>query len=302
MSPVRSTSHLSFRRTGAALWLVVALCIMVVVVGLVLLDIYWLHFISSKQISAADTVALASATALNKEDRAGQINFMVVRARELLFCCREAEARAEQKHSNLAAITAILVDRSKRNAELLKNERNKLMEIQLKEATQLAMDSMTAAGGPRESGMPGVSNSAAKLRTVEIGYLEGNLSNIEASKGNELLLQYDQDQGYIDKTSGLYKGNIDLKLPDEDGTLEFQVSILPAAVHGTISSPRLALPSSFHKVSTLIENGSPVTPHCEYFPSAARVELGLMVQHEKDKPVEMKAIGVAASCGGSPMP
>lgn len=290
-------------QTGGIIWILVCLGIVGFVFILFLIDVLWLHLVSEKEMTTAEKIALSVATELNKDDRIGQVNFTLARSRELLFCCRESQARAEQHHENLKPLAEYLVNKARNNARLISEDSHHLRKLRFDDACAIALATMANSNGPNAAKIPGMRTSKAKLVSLELGYVEDMESNLLPPVGNDLLLEYDKGAGFIDEKTNLYKGGINLKLPDDDSDLEYRICRVGAPIQNTVAPPRLALAKVFKPMLFAIKDGGKLSSEGgDYFPSAVSVSLAVEVQHDQEAPHKMDAGGVAVCAGANPTP
>lgn len=93
-------------------------------------------YVQNRLQSTADSIAMAGATKLNQQDRAGQMNNMVKRCRQLVFSSRVDYKDACSKHRQVADLARSLLEEAQDSAEELDQERTKLAKVMKTEATE----------------------------------------------------------------------------------------------------------------------------------------------------------------------
>jgi len=148
-----------------------------------------------------------------------------------------------------------------------------------------------------------VKATTPSIIACDVGTLKDSDSNVLMPEGFEELKVRDLERDYINRTSKLYKGNIDVRLPSPDDDLRFRFSALPAPVKGTISGARLLSDEKFEQQSKIdlqtkkIDFGGKI-------PCAVRLKLSTQVtaSGRGDLSGNVANSSVALTDGGSPAP
>lgn len=289
----------------------------VLIIGLWVLDIFWLHLLSGKEMSAAEKVAMAAAVALNKDDNIGQMNYVLAHSRELLYCSRYDEATASETHKSQLLLAQDLAARAKQVVTILEKERSTLQNTRMKESIEAAKNAIASAGSPGSATMAGISTTGVSLDLSQCSFgclskdgagPNGEVipSNIEPSSFSKLgdagkdLEEYDKE--FVDKQAKLYKGNTVLGMNPpgggDDTELTIKLSSLPPCINNYISPPHLIQASIFNKMSPFEENAL-----CTYIPTAVQIVLKLDVKEtQSGKSSSLMAPGIAVTGGASPSP
>jgi hypothetical protein len=309
------------RNRGNILIICAAIGFVILVIGLWALDVFWLHLLNAKELSAAEKVAMAAAVALNKDDSIGQMNFTLAHSRELMACLRFNEAMAERDHETLKLLAHDLAQKAHDNAAILAAERKALESERIAQSVKAAQDALSSAGSPGAARMAGVATSGASIMMDKCSFgcakanpsgadSEDNISssNVEPSKYffddtvDKMLVQYDKK--FVDTTGNYYKGNchvpLDLNFPGggDDSDLQFPLSSLPPCINNYTSPPRLMQGSEFSKMAAFSESSSP-----QYIPTAVYIVLKLDVKDTKSGAgTQLMAPGIALTAGGTPPP
>jgi hypothetical protein len=275
--------------------MVLGVVIVLVLAGVGVMFLFTSH---QKAQNTTDSVALQAASVLNAHDRAGQMNNLVARCRELVYTSRETYDEAAANLRHLEPLARQLLDESRQSAHLVEAERARLCQQELDELKRIAVES---ASGEVVSTVSGITTKSPQITTITVGHIEGIPSNVEVSKGVPELFQRDMAAGLIEPRSGLYNGNINAKLPGVDTDLDFRISSLPAPVKGTIAPARLATASVFRQTGQAV--GESQVGRVEQLPSAVQVKFNMKVSAAGDKKGNDVALGVTAvSNGAQPSP
>lgn len=301
-----------------ALYLVIGF--VVLAIALWAIDLFWLHFLSGKEMSAAEKVAMAAAVALNKDDSIGQINYTLAHSRELLVCSRFDQQIAEEQHKEFLPLAQNLAQKAHDMTSQLEAERNTVEQDRVQEALVAAQNAVASAGSPGSAQMAGVATSAVSINyeqsffgTAKKGPSDTDLddnvasSNVEPSKyffGQKNLTEklFEYDKKFIDQQSNFYKGNVglDLNFPGggDDSDLQFPISSLSPCINNYVSPPRLIQAAEFHKLAPLKAGALP-----KYIPTAVYVVLQLDVKDSQSGASNrLMAPGIAVTNGAGAAP
>lgn len=253
--------------------------------------------------NTAESLALKTAKALNAQDQSGRMNNIVARCRELVFTSRETYNRVNSLgYKHLEPLARQLLNEARSNAQMLDNQRELLLQTNVKNALKEVETAELGIKGQKEFNLLGMNAQAAKLNNVELGYIKDVQSNVEVSGGNPNLIEYDKDRGYIQESSNLYVSNIDARLPDVDGDLQFKLFPLPAPVRGNVSPARLTLPTVFVSCGQVIKDGKPQKVKIEQLPSAVKLEFVSQVSSKATATQGLKIVTCAAADGAGVQP
>jgi hypothetical protein len=285
--------HNGRRPSGNMILMSVMAVGIVIVVVLVGVGVTFLFSAQKKAQSQTDSVALQAASVLNAHDRAGQMNNLVARCRELVYTSRETYDDAATNLRHLEPLARQLLEESRKSAYLVENERERLCRQEIEELKRIAVESQS---GEVVSTVSGITTKSPQIISLDVGHIQGIPSNVEVSKGVPELLQRDMSAGYIEPRSGLYNGNINAKLPGVDSDLDFRISSLPAPVKGTIAPARLATAKVFTKTGQAVGVDK---SRIEQLPSAVQLQFKMNVSAGGDKRGSDVALGVTAVANGA---
>ncbi len=195
--------------------------------------------------SALDRVALAGSCSLNSQDRIGQMNNMVARSRQLVYASRQAEIEISKKRPRLSRLASSLLEDARNSARDLEAERKRLIVTTTKEANDAVEKEFTRSFATQGLRLPGLEIETPVLVDTRFGSLKNVDSNVAVLHGLSNLAEFDKERFYINNKPDLYVPGKDLKLPDEDSDLKFNLSSLPAYVNDVSAPARLVLPNTF---------------------------------------------------------
>jgi hypothetical protein len=213
--------------------------------------------------NGADSLALENAVSLNMNDRAGQINNLVARSRELVFNSRQAFDASSGAHEYLRPLSGRLLQLSRAGATRVADEKKRLVQSTLSELLDrdAGVQSQLADFSPLQ-------DKQARLTDLEVGFLIDQSSDVPASPGSTLLYTQDLQAGYIQKATNSYNAFVNLKLPGPDSDLNFTLSAMPS-----LNSTRLTDGANFKPLALLVQEDSKVAYICAEFPSSVRLRL-----------------------------
>jgi len=102
-----------------------------------------------------------------------------------------------------------------------------------------------------------------------VGSYNSQTAEIPSSQLDLALRKYDLKLHYIDEKTGLYYGEIDSKLPDDDEDLSFKLCRLPTLAHGC----SLHDAAGYKPYAVIIDQGSELPGGCEQIPSTVAITL-----------------------------
>jgi hypothetical protein len=305
--PVSASNILSLRRSRNGNILIsigiVALLIILIALGLV---VFSGIFTQQRVGERAEKGAMQAARLMNNSDRAGQMNNMLVAARELVFNDRSTYVAVVSDYPDLQPMAKRFLDESKESAEFMIAERERLVKVTM---TDLATFTTKCNGDTTDQGhfglpgVPWIKTDMPAISDLKLGYMKNVDSNVQSPDGNPALLDFDLSQKYVDQTSHLYYGNQALSLPDPDSDLKFKVCPLPAPVKGTIAPARLASNHTFQSTYELVKAGQISRGQCDQLPTAAELNVIINLKGLDTQITQpMIMTSTAASNGGCPRP
>lgn len=246
-------------------------------------------FVNNYLQSTADTVALYGSAKLNVHDRAGQMNRIVKRCRQLAFDSREKCTVIGSRYPQLASLANELMDEAQNAAFEVENERLHLREVMIKESTEAMKTAFENRVGSMECKLPFLSIAQPEFH-CRFGEIKEVCSNITETDFMPKLSDNDKGAGLLTTLSAHFKGGV-ANLPGADSQLPFRFASLPASVDGHNSLAHLTSADSFdafeHDESSL--------------PSACSVELTALVSGNRlpgTKETEMTVAASGISAGG----
>jgi len=251
---------------------------MIALVGLVIAAVLGIGIVVSMMMMSqkrtqgkVETLSLSMATAINKDDWVGEMNNMTEFNRELVYNSRSIFNATNERFTRMKPLATMLMDEARQSALLVESERENLTVIILKDLQKMTNEA--EANKEKQTGMnlPGVSTDAAKLKSVDAGYIDGVLSNLTSPDGLPELRDYDLQEKYITPKSFVYLSNINAKLPAPDDDLNFRICSLAAASKNSIAPVRLTANSVFKKLMTVGPEVGNDFSKCKQLPSAVQV-------------------------------
>ncbi|MBX9951352.1 MAG: hypothetical protein K2Y39_19440 [Candidatus Obscuribacterales bacterium] len=281
---------------GSMLFLCIAvLAVMLVIVALAFS--FYLVFFSHKNLqSRSEDLALKCARQLNENDHGGKINNLIAHSRELVFTSRELYRRTDNdEFRGLQSLAAQVLEQSRSGALLVKDERNRYVDVCLQNLKKVAKDAEKNDAGLFLSKF---STSAGEVVDLRVGDMGQTLSNVEASSGVYNLNSYDRQQNFVKpgKEAELFVSNVNLKLPGEDSDLEFQLASLPGPVKGIAAPLRLTRGNGFKNSLVLRSAGQDGNGKCQVIPSAVQVTMSMNVKQSIVGEFDSKTKTVNTAC------
>ncbi len=299
-----ATSRIYGTPHGNVLLFVVAIAGVFVALLIFGLVVYFVMFSQRRMQTEADRLTLVGAEVLNRGDRTGQMNNMVARSRELVYNSRMIHERARAGYSHLEPLARQLLEEARTGARLVEVERQRLVGLNVRQVAGAVREA--AQQGSSASGISffGVRTDPPQLIGIDVGYINGVRSSVDASEGNPELKSQDLISAYVDKQSGLYQGNINAKLHAPDNDLDFKIASLQAPQKGQASQARLVSLDMFKRTARVIEESEQKSDPCDQLPSALQLILEMKVSGakdgRKDKPVRVTT--AATTSGALPPP
>ncbi|MBX9570260.1 MAG: hypothetical protein K2X77_15280 [Candidatus Obscuribacterales bacterium] len=260
------------KSSGSMLVLIVFLLGIFVVFALGAFTVNNFLFLRTRAQDRADNLALLLASKINTGDRVGQMNELQARSRELIFNSREriADCHGEELDM-LSPIAEQLLNEAREGHALLERESNNLVSQICKEVKESALAHNSALSDLGIFKMGGLLTEQARIERVELGSIKDIPSNAKSDTVFEGLSEFDLQQNHSHKTNGLYRANIDAKIPPPDGDLSFKISALAPNVRGTCSPAHNVNAHVFTRMDTLIDNEEGQPCHPEFAPCAVQV-------------------------------
>ncbi len=205
---------------------------------------------------ALDALSLSLASTINPGDRVGQVNRLEEASRELVFTSRQAvDACSSQELAGFTRVSNLLLDEARSGHALVEHERQNQISIIRKEILEAVHSYENKRDGNGALGFLTIKTKNPKVVRVDIGRIKNVDSNIESLTAIPELYEYDRQRGYVDRSSNLFKCNVDAKLPVPDSDLVFRFCALPAYVGETCSPPRNTNFDAFESFGSIFLNG-----------------------------------------------
>lgn len=260
------------KSSGSMIVLIVFLLGIFVVFALSAFTVNNFLFLRTRAQDKADHLALLLASKINTGDRVGQMNELQVRSRELIFCSREriADCHGEELDM-LSPIAEQLLNEAREGHTLLERERKNLVSQICKELKESALAHNSSLSELGIFKMGGLLAEAARIERVELGSMKNIPSSARSHTVFDGLNQFDLQQSFSHKTNGLYRANIDAKIPVPDGDLSFKISALAPNVKGTCSPAHCINADVFMRTGILIDHEEGQPCHPDFAPCAVQV-------------------------------
>jgi hypothetical protein len=304
------------KQTGSVLLLIIACVAVIVAVLLAYCAFSGIFFNRGVIQNKTESLALETALKLNEQDNAGRVNLLTAHSRELVYDSRQLRNKVTAQMPELTSLADSLLSESREGSKVMEKERELLGGHIVTELSNVSKkfskNEHTGAGGiPFIGGNisnPGVLN-------LEVGDIEGMPSNVEVSVANQSLAQYDAQMGYVKSLNDLYPAHINLKLPNEDADLNFELSALPSrqnttgtrlvldpnSVLATTAPPAsLHSPRAFRRSTYLLKDGKALNVSGIKVPSAVRCAVAAQVQTDKGAGGKLMVDTTAATNGTNP--
>lgn len=224
--------------------------------------------------SKADAIALQLAGKINAGDRVGQINELEQCSRELVYISRQELKRCE--HDDFSFLTPVcqqLMYEAEAGHRLVESERkNQIQRIEM-DLRQAADKYNTASSGCMGLNLPWLQTCEPEIVRIDVGYIDNVESNVKSLDAIKELAEIDRQRGYVDRTTRLYKANIDAGLPEE--TDSFKISGLPAYVEKTCAPARNTNPDVFVSTGTVFPTKMSGNGKIEQIPNAIQIVLDM---------------------------
>lgn len=224
----------------------------------------------------ADALALDLSARINEGDRVGQINELEICSRELMYLShKDLQQCSEEQFQFLTPLCLDLLNEAQKGHLMVERERRNQVRV----VTQSIQDMAVQHNGDANKGvvlaLPWLEIGKLRVEQVDAGFIANIESNVAALPAIRELYDYDKRKGFIDKSSGLYKGNINATLTNMEGTLSFRLASLPACVSNTCAPARNTNPEVFVSTGTLIDHEQKTIGELEQIPSAVQVRCSM---------------------------
>jgi len=278
--------------------LVVGCGVVSLLAALLLLSLCTVSIVGNNLQAKTDAIALQAGAALNADDHVGQINDLISRCRLLVTTSRQGyDASGSGAKRHLLPLAGMLLDQSRHSANLMESERKKLLALKLAQVKQIVKEeSEHPSLFPT---LPWVTVGPPSVEKLDVGSVRELSSNAKAERTD--FYNSDVHQGYVDKLSDLYRGNINAKLVGNDKDLSFVISTLPAAVNNIVAPASLIAADRFVPLASIYGEGKTVSGSCAQIPSAVQLRLSC---HVFDQLTQQECIieRIATSCTSGAQP
>lgn len=283
--------------------LVGGILVAVLLIGLVVVLLFMSH---GKGQSKGDELAVSMAKILNANDRQGRMNILVERSRELVFTSRQAYEEVTPRYRHLEPLARQLMNEARAGAQLVESGRQVLAQVTVRELVDNAEQGDADLSASKGLNLNWFKAAQPRISAVEVGNLKDIDSNVYGPEeaALPLLKKYDLENNFLNQKSGLYKGNINAKLPAPDNDLSFKLSSLPAPVKGTIAAARLAANEVFQNGEETYADGQPMVKTVDQIPSAVKIKVisAVSAKSQKELKGQIGTISTASTNGGAPPP
>jgi hypothetical protein len=227
--------------------------------GVLALSIAILLQLNSSLQHNTDLIALHNGMLLNENDKASQMNNLVATSRELVFNSRQSLNACNGTHAKLKLLADQFMQLSRGQAQHIVQEKRRLLQDTV--AKLMAQDY-----GTDSSAAALVDEQKPFTRDLIVGFMNNQVSDVQAPIGNAALFSFDSTAGYVQNESSLYKAFSDLKLPGPDADLQFSLASMPVTSDASLSDA-----TNFHPLAQLVKGGTATNDRCLEFPSAVRI-------------------------------
>lgn len=296
-------THGHRRPRGNMLFLCVAIGLLILVlVGLA----FWfqLTFFSNQLLQdTTEKVALNAAQKLNDNDNAGKINNLIGCSRELVFDARSMHNKTlDGPFLEYEKLAAQVLEQSRDGAELVADERQRLVNSSISELKSIVKEKTTPFG--REVALFDAAVEKPRIESFSVGTLDNLESNVVASTGIPELTAYDTSHQYLKhgKDMDFYCARNSLKLPAPDDDLNFELSPLPIAVNGNSAPLRLVSEDHYKPTLLLVEGGKDAIGSCSIMPSCVQVLMSVKMKSKVASQMESGTKSMSTACTNGALP
>lgn len=250
---------------------------------------------------SANEIALSGARKLNENDRIGQMNNMVARCRQLVFCSSDTYSQVDTSYEHLRHLSEQLADEARESAELLETERHQLSVLAKNEANDAMLAKFNEIKTTYPMCLPWLRVDTPVLHNRKNGKIADVQSNVLEMKGFHDLEAHDAAQGYLHTYPDmkLYKQDCDAHLPGGDNYLHFKLASLPAPVADS-SAPSIISNTTTVSPARAVLAQTFRTMDGDELPSACQCTLKMTVATTlgASSSQTAQAIGTAVATGG----
>ncbi len=247
--------------------------------------------------SDLDAQAVICASAINKGNRVGNLNEMEQASRELVFESREQCDKCQVSDSSfLSPLTYQLMLEAREGHNLLEKERQRTIETICTEINQSAQ-SFNEKNRNRSAAFCWPEAAGARIDSIQVGTIANTDSNIKDLSVIKELSEADEEKGYINSRSRLYRANLNAKLPNE-GDLDFFISSLPANIDGISAPPRNANPESFLRSEVIFSDNQAGSCTPSQIPNAVQIQ-GSIKTSASNKVARLELLSTGVTGGDS---
>lgn len=286
------------QETAGVLPLLMAVAIIIAIVLLIALGVCGLMVAQGKLHATGEAVGMDTALALNKDDRIGEMNFMVEHSRELVYTSRQSYDAINESYKHVEPLARQLTDESRQGAVMVENERQFLGKQILKEVYSIIDANAEATKKHAEFNLMFFRLNQAGINTLELGTVKDVPCNATCPVAIDELKDFDQQKGLLYGKTNYYKDNIDAPLPAPDHDLRFRFASCAPRVKDTVSSARLINSDDFKLLEVIKEPDRRNRPVLKTLPTAIR----MVTKTNIDAPLSMNEdlyLTVTGSAAGS---
>jgi hypothetical protein len=287
--------------------------LLVALMVLVFIGIYLILSHQKRGQSQCDEMSLTLSKLLNSHDRMGQMNSVVERSRELVYLSRQSnESAADLGVPAYEALAYQFLEESRDSARLVDKERQNQINYAVSECRRyIVQQNQEAAGKPQGIFiLPWFFEARPEITQVKFGSIKDTLSSTESPKVLADLHKFDMAQDFVERTSNLYRGNINAKLPSPDDDLSFHFSTLPAEVKSADSParlietpPRLVNPDVFSTTALVFDRDFPTLfQRPSELPGAVQVLSEIGINTDKNTKLKLQIVSGATACSALEAP
>jgi hypothetical protein len=287
---------------GNMIFLVSLVIGIILIVALLGIGFNYLLFMRAQSQYKADSLALSLATSLNMNDRIGEINQLQEASRELIFVSRQHSSEGyQQKNAELSSLCDRLLDDARSGHILVEGER----QNQILATTIEIQNSVLEYNRERKKdsifSCMGLKIFAPEILRVDIGRIAKVNSNVRVLDGLPELTAIDRFNLYFDKTSKLYRSDINAKLPESDSDLDFNFSSLPPAIGLVGSAARNTNEHVFVRYATIFADGKNTRELPKQIPSALQVYFAMdsIVPWDQSTKIPISIVATGTTFGAS---
>jgi len=284
---------------GSTVFLVSLIIGIIVFVALCAMSFNYLLLCRARAQYAADATALTLATQMNTGDRIGEINHLQEASRELIFVSRQYYDRCSDGSApELTSLCDQLCEEARSSHSLVERERQNQITLIRKEVQDAIVAYNRQRNKSSNFALLGLQTYEPEALRVDVGHIAKVNCSARALEAIPELAMFDRDKDYVDKSSKLYKSDVNAKLPAPDSDLDFNFSSLPAYVGKTSAPSRNTNADVFVPYETIFSDGKIKNASPKQIPSAIQIFYGMNVvfpwDQSKTAPVHLVATGIAS--------